>query len=386
MTVSRGCQLQVALLCSALLITCAPPSTVLRPPARTTIPVATSPVASATARPRSASIRATAVGSIPHDFAYVDSSPGRDVTLWLVDHSGAKPPATVAQWTLGSKTYSASRDGTTVVIAAPGAHSIVALHLLRPLTGEATVLYEGAPDARAFFQRLSPDGRRFAFSLGREAGWDGVWVGDVRDGAVRQLLAQPNRRDPSSGPVFPISWSDDGDWLTYSAVDESDLGAGPKLFAHNVVDGRRVVVGAGSLVSWRGQEPRLLVAMVGGKGNQGAFGATVYTFDLSQQHRTELFSIEPRVTGVMWNPSRDEFLYLEETLGCSYHSTVRIRTQAGEARRVGDLNGAEDAWWSSDGATVYALARGVGGDAVVVDATSGREVAKIPNGAPRNCP
>jgi len=374
-------RLPVALLVIALLAS-ACDSAVPTPSASTRPAVLNTPPAASTAvRPASASVRATAV-SIPGNFAYVEASPGRDVTLWLVDLSGAKPPARVAQWTLGSHTWAASRDGKTIVVAAPGAHSIVALHLVRPLTGEATVLYEGPSDARAFFQRLSPDGKRFAFSLGRAAGWDGLWVGDVSDGTVRQLLPQPIPRDPTSGSVFPISWSDDGNWLTYSAADESDLGAGPKIFAHNVVDGRRVVVGKGSLVSWREQEPRLLVATNGGSGSQGAFGATLYTFDLSQQRRAELFSFDPRVTAVAWNPARDEFAYLLETTGCSYHATVWVSTARGPARRVGSVDSAEDAWWSSDGATIYALARGVGTDAVVLDATSAREVAKIPNGGP----
>jgi hypothetical protein len=93
-----------------------------------------------TPRTPSKSVQTTAVASIPREFAYVDASPGRDVNLWLVDLTGATQPVSVARWSLGSNTFSASRDGKTIIVAAPGETSVIALHLLRPLTGEATIL------------------------------------------------------------------------------------------------------------------------------------------------------------------------------------------------------------------------------------------------------
>jgi hypothetical protein len=339
-------------------------------------------------RPPSRSIQTTPVVSIPREFAYIDASPGRDVNLWLVDLSGATPPVSVARWSLGSNTFSASRDGKTIIIAAPGEKSIIALHLLHPLTGEATVLFEGPPDGRVLYPQLSPDGKRFAFTLGRQSGSDGVWVGDVSEGGVRQLYKSP-RADLSEGPVTLFGWSDDGQWLSYSAYDDADLGKGPRIFLHNVVDGRRVEAGPGSLISWRASEPRFLAAVVGGRGNQAAFGATVYTFDLAQQRRTELLTIDPRVEAVLWHPTRDEFLYLQNERSCSFFSSsIWVRSLGTtDAQRIGNIQTAQAAWWSSDGATIYALVAGDGTEGIIVNAMTGQHIATIlEGGPPRPCP
>jgi Tol biopolymer transport system component len=325
-------------------------------------------------RTPSKSVQTTAVASIPPEFAYVDASPGRDVNLWLVDLTGATQPVSVARWSLGSNTFSASRDGKTIIIAAPGEKSIIALDLLHPLTGEATVLFEGPPDGRVFYPRLSPDGKRFAFMLFRQQGSDGIWVGNISDGSVRQVYA-PVREDPTL-----FGWSDDGQWLSYSVSDEADLSNGPHIYLQNVVDGRRVNAGTGSRVSWRAQEPRVLTALVGGKGNQGAFGTTIYTFDLASQRRTEILSIDPRVEIVAWNPARDEFLYLPTDTGCSYQSSIWVRSLgATDAKQVGRIQTAQAAWWSTDGGTIYALAAGDGAEGIIVNAASGQRIATIPD-------
>ena len=125
-----------------------------------------------------------------------------------------------------------------------------------------------------------------------------------------------------------------------------------------------------------------------GKGNQGAFGATVYTLDVAQGRRTELFSIEPRIVTLAWNPVKDEFLFLQTTTGCSFQATLWIRSaSAADAKRIGTLQNAQDAWWSSDGETIYALVPGAGTDGAVVNAATGQRVATIPDGGPvRACP
>ncbi len=340
------------------------------------------PAPSSTPRPPSRSIQTTPVASVPREFAYVDASPGRDVNLWLVDLSGATPPASVARWSNGSNTFSASRDGKTVIIAAPGERSIIALHLLHPLTGEATVLFEGPPDGRVFYPQLSPDGKRFAFTLFRQQGSDGIWVGDLSDGSVRQVYA-PVREDPTL-----YGWSDDGQWLSYSAPDDTDPSHLPHIFLHNLIDGRLVNAGAGSVISWRAPEPRVLTAFVGGQGNQGAFGATIYSFDLAQQQRTVLFSIAPRVAALASSPTRHEFLYLSEEAGCSFHSSIWVRSLgANDARRIGDISTAQAAWWSSDGGAIYALVAGSGREGLVVNAMTGQRIATIPEGGPASpCP
>jgi hypothetical protein len=334
-----------------------------------------------TPRVASRSIQATPVAAIPREFAYVEAGPGRAVTLRLVDLSGSAPPAEVARWSFGSHTYAASRDGKTIIIAAPGERSIAGLHVLHPLTGEATVLFEGPPDGRVFYPQLSPDGKRFAFMLMRQVGSDGIWVGDISDGSVRQLYASPDGRATLFG------WSDDGQWLSYSAYDTHQP-TGPRIFLHNVIDGRRIDAGPGSLISWRALEPRVLAAVVGGKGDQGAFGATVYTFDVAQQRRTELFSTDPALEAVVWNPGRDEFLYLQKDTGCSFVSSVWVRSlDAASARQVGNIQNAQAAWWSADGGTIYALVAGSGTEGIVINASTGQRIATIPEAGPsRPCP
>lgn len=346
-----------------------------------TPPVAVTPAPSATRSP-STGVRATAVAAIPKDFIYVESGPVRDVTLWLVDLSGAAAPAPVARWTGGTGSFGASRDGKTVIVVAPGNRSVLGLHLVRPLTGEATVLFEGPPDGRAFFPRLSPDGSTFAINLLNAGSGEGILIGDVATGTTR-TLAGTAARGPS---VVPLDWSDDGQWLAFFQDEVAPEGSGCCAYLENVRDGRRIRLGLATMVSWRPREPRLLVAKQDLKGNQGAFGATVSTFDLTQQRRTNLFSIDPRITTLKWSPTKDELLYVQETIGCSYNGTLWTTAVGGTAKRIGSADTVQNAWWSADGLTIYALVRGDGPDSPVIDASSGRRIAVIPNDAPRACP
>lgn len=342
-------------------------------------PIAATPAPSATRTP-STGLRATAVAAIPKDFIYVESGPVRDVTLWLVDLSGAAAPAPVARWTGGTGSFGASRDGKTVIVVAPGNKSILGLHLVRPLTGEATVLFEGPADGRVFFPRLSPDGSTFAINLLNAGSGEGILIGDVATATTRALAGTSGR----GSFVVPFDWSDDGQWLTF--FDFAPEGSGCCTYLENVRDGRRIPLGLATMVSWRPTEPRLLVAKQDRTGNQGAFGATVSTFDLTQQRRTNLFSIDPRITTLKWSPTKDELLYVQETVGCSYHGTLWTRAVGGIAKRIGSADTVQNAWWSADGLTLYALVRGEGPDSPVIDASSGRRIAVIPNDAPRACP
>lgn len=312
----------------------------------------------------------------------MESGPSRDVTLWLVDLSGVVAPAPVARWTGGTGSFGASRDGKTVIVVAPGNRSVLGLHLVRPLTGEATVLFEGPADGRAFFPRLSPDGSTFAINLLNAGSGDGILIGDIATGATRALAGTAGR----GSSVVPFDWSDDGQWLAFFQDEVAPEGSGCCTYLENVRDGRRIRLGLATMVSWRPTEPRLIVAKQDRTGNQGAFGATVSTFDLTQQRRTNLFSIDPRITRLKWSPTKDELLYVQETVGCSYHGTLWTTAVGGVAKRIGSADTVENAWWSADGATIYALVRGGGPDSPVIDASSGRRIAVILNDAPRACP
>ncbi len=365
--VSAGCE------------TTGPPSSPLAATSPAATPTPSTTVAAS--RPPSKSIQTTPVGSIPAEFKYIDASPGRDVTLWLVDLTGGVPPAAVARWTLGNQTFSASRDGKTVIIAAPGERSIIALHLLRPLTGEATVLFEGPADGRILYPQLSPDGTRFAFTLGRNTSTDGVWVGDIATGAARQVLPP---RAALDAPTPVLGWSDDSQWLSYLAYDPTDIGKGLRLYLHNISDGRRVDAGVGYLMSWRAREPRLLTLMQ----RNNNTGAAVASYDLAQGKSTELLSIDPRVTTVAWHPVRDAFLYVQSTRSCNFTGTVWMRSLgSADSRQIGNLTTVQGAWWSADGNSVYALVSDPGGGAAVVNAQTGQRIAIIPDGGPTfTCP
>jgi hypothetical protein len=319
---------------------------------------------------------------MPKDFAYVESGPASEVTLWLVDLSGDAAPAPVARWTGGTGSFGASRDGKTVIVAAPGNRSIVGLHLVHPLAGEATVLFEGPADGRVFFPRLSADGSTFAINLLNAGSGEGILIGDVTTGTTRAFAGTSGR----GSSVVPFDWSDDGQWLAYFQEEVAPEGSGCCTYLENVRDGRRIRLGLATMVSWRPTEPRLVVAKQDRTGNQGAYGATVSTFDLAQQRRTNLFSIDPRITTLRWSPTKDEFLYVQETLGCTHHGTLWTAAIGGIAKRVGSADTVQNAWWSADGVTIYALVRGEGPDSPVIDAASGRRIAVIPNDAPRACP
>jgi Tol biopolymer transport system component len=191
---------------------------------------------------------------------------------------------------------------------------------------------------------------------------------------VHQLHA-PVRQDPTL-----FGWSDDSQWVSYSEPDEADLLNGPHIFLHNVIDGRRFNAGPGSRISWRARDPRVLTALVGGKGNQGAFGAAIYTFDLTSQRRTELLSIDARVEALGWSPARDEFLYLATDTGCEFQRSIWVRSPgAADAKQIGSVQTAQAAWWSSDGGTIYALVAGNGTEGIIMNATTGQTIATIPD-------
>jgi len=76
--------------------------------ASSTPTVGASSTTGGTRRP-SISVKTTPVAAIPKDFVYVESSPGVDVTLWLVDLSRATPPVAVARWTGGNGTLCGGR-------------------------------------------------------------------------------------------------------------------------------------------------------------------------------------------------------------------------------------------------------------------------------------
>jgi len=317
----------------------------------------------------------TGIAALPRDFIYVETGAVNDMDLWLVDLSGTTPPISVVRWTGGNGTSAISEDGQTIIVSAPGDRSKYALMLVKPLAGSATVLFDGPPDGRVFFPRLSPDGRRFAFQLYRDIGTDGYFVGETATGVVSHLT-----NAPETGGL--LDWSADSMSITYSS-DQADPRGGQHVFMSNVVDGTKTTVGPGNFAALRAREPKVVTALVGGRGIQGAFGADVYVYDTGARREMKLFSIDPAVTELKWSPARDEFLSVEESLGCRFNSSVWISSTAGARRRFGTITNIDTAWWSRDGNSVYALVPGTGAGGDVVDAATGRRIARLPAGGPR---
>jgi dipeptidyl aminopeptidase/acylaminoacyl peptidase len=369
-----------ALSCALAACTAAPVATSPTPPASalaspTTVATAAPSPTLGVGRPAPSSVAVTAVATLPRDFIYVETGAVNDMDLWLVDLTGGTAPISVVRWTGGNGTSAVSDDGQTIIVSAPGDRSKYALMLVNPLTGRATVLFDGPADGRVFYPRLSPDGRRFAFQLYRDRGTDGYFVGETGTGVVSHLMNAPD-----TGGL--LDWSADSTSITYSS-DQADPLGGQHVFMSNVVDATKTTVSPGNLDALRAREPKVVTAMVGGRGNQGAFGADVYVYDTAARRETKLFSIEPRVTELKWSPARDEFLFLEESVGCRFNSSVWISSTAGARRRFGTIANADTAWWSRDGTTVYALVPGTGAGADIVDAATGRRIAALPVGGRR---
>jgi len=161
-------------------------------------------------------------------------------------------------------------------VVATAAIAVTLGFTLRPAPIEPVVTrFEvSAPDGVEFsdtrYVRLSPDGRRLAFTGVDESGTSALWVHDFTTGTSRRLPGTEGARSPS--------WSPDGQWLAFGAVRQlkkvSLDGSPPQLVTtlENFVgsgawtgDGRIVFGGAGAgtlqIVSAAGGEPVALTLL-----------------------------------------------------------------------------------------------------------------------------
>jgi len=151
--------------------------------------------------------------AVPSEFRYVESWPGRIVTLdltrrvatelatYVAPHSGPGYPG--AQ-------LSASADGRTLLVLVLVGPTEGTLFVLRPESGEVRLIMRGRLE-RAL---LSADGSRFAVARhDADPQLTGLWVGAIADGTMRRLIAD----DPQlvGSPPVPLAFSPVGQLLAF---------------------------------------------------------------------------------------------------------------------------------------------------------------------------
>ena len=360
----------------------AEPSTPAPLPTPTPIPTGTetpspapSPTAIATPRPTARpGIQTTAVGTIPESFRYVaidtEIADGRRTRLWLADLGGRRGATVVAEWEAPAAPvggWSASADGRSVLISATGTRSRVALHLLRPETGETRVLYED-PGTIVISPRISPDGQRYAYTVYPANGGSdlGIWAAALSGGGPRRIAAASTG---TNVPAIPLGWSIDSSWLAFTRdLERTEVHLVPRD------GGPDVVVGEGDKVSWRRNPPELLV------GTYSAPTSRLYTYDLATAKATDVARADKLFfAAIEWHPALDRFVYVEsESAGREASGGIWIRNADGSAPTRLDLGRTVYApQWSRDGTLLSALA---GGDDVrvpVIDLLTGRQLSVL---------
>lgn len=371
---------QIAIVIALVAAGCLPgavtPVSTPRPTQAQATPTATvQPQPIATPSPtRRAGVAAEQAGPIPPSFRYLATRFGGTL-LWLIDLERRGEPRLVARWDGTGSDHSVSRDGRVVLIAAPGPHGHRALYLLRPETGQTSVLFE-APDAGVAWEpQLTADGTRFAFTKHPAAATTserdlGIWSGLTGGGPIARMA------DPSSGTSVPartLGWSTDGRWLAFTRELEI-----PSVFIVPAEGGPPILVGEGHLASWRALEPKLLVAT--GSAARAPGPASLYAFDVAARASWELHRSARPITFVAYSPSGDRFLHVERGPAADplAASEFWMRDADGSApRRLAAPRGASDAAWSPDGAMITVQVGGDDSTVPVTDILGGRFVGAV---------
>ena len=343
-------------------------------PRPTAVPTA-SPTPEPTARP---GVEATAVGTLPESFRLValetEIADGFHTRLWLVDLNERRPPTIVAEWEGPADPVgglSVSDDGRSVLVAAAGPRSRVALYLLRPETGATIVLYQES-DTVAVSARISPDGQRFAFAkYPAQGGSDlGVWAGAAAGGELVRI-ARPSTA--STVPAMPLAFSIDSAWLAFTR--EADSG-GSEVRLVPATGGIETLIGPGDAVSWRRNPPQLLVAAT------TSVPSRAYAYDVDAGRATDVVTSGSALTvisSVQWHPALERFVYVESQGDRANSGGIWIRNADGTSPSRVDVGVGfvYDPRWSRDGTRLTAI--GGGDDSVVplLELFSGRRIAVL---------
>ncbi len=262
---------------------------------------------------------------------------------------------------------SATGDARTLVVNGPGLQGRSAVHIVSLASGSAKLAYEDDRDtaASSVGGALSPDGRRVAFTRSS----DTLTSGRLDEGIWTQVVGavSPTQLVASEPPTFTraLAWSDDGEWLAFT---RSSAGSGSRLYLVRASGGAPRFVGPGKSVDWRGREPKLLVAS-----SPDMFGSDpseLYTVDLTGGARraiTTSAAFSPR-----WHPSLDRVVYVSGS-----PAGVWMQDLGGGAVSIAMSRFSVAAWWSRDGAEVFALFGGDDSTAPIVGLVQRRPGARL---------
>lgn len=351
-------------------------------------------------------LQATAVGTVPSAFHYIETGAGESYRLLLFDEAAIRPPVEVVHGRrmpvpagpdVRSNTFSASADGRIVVVMVRESEQRTTYFVVRPETGELRDVLSGSdfgPPA------VTPDGQRIVYArTSQDPAVNGIWLWHLPVGAggpapTRIVSDEPQR---VGSPPRPLAWSADAKWLAISpSLGESgsevavvDPSAGPTRFdaANNAfVGGRTRLIGPGNALDWRGGEGNVLVTS-----SRSAFGgrSEVYAADVNTGATWNLY--QPGADTVLapaaWHPGLDRFAVSESPLCCGARisSPVWVRGVNGSATKVGDAGGVP--WWSKDGTKLFATVGGDDSIGAIVDLLTNRSIqyCKRSQGSPPGC-
>lgn len=354
-------------------------------------PPGSSPAALAPAVPGSA---ATSSGGspvtaraarVPLEHRYVAVSDGQRGRVLLIDLTSGTGVEVVTARGSSQKPYfvppfSESADGKRLLVGAVGPAQRSALYLVDVAAGSATLLYEDDEiwAIGPLHGVISPDGARYALH-----GHDGVRVGETAGGPTRLFVEDEDPADIAK-VWYPIAWSIDRTAIVLGQGTD----AVTRVAAFRASNAEQYWTGTGSLVSWRLRSPYLAVA-----GSAGTFGGEnrVYAVDPNVGQIRDLEPLTARYFGsIAWQPGADRVLYTAAD-GPFAERDVYTRSLAEDfPKRVAAPKKVWEAWWSSDGARIYAtVARGSTagapgiGDIDILELLGGRVVASVCRGDAR---
>ncbi len=321
----------------------------------------------------------TAVGAIPSSFHYFSTGQGEGYRILLFDEDRAVPPVVVltsgrvpvpAGPDVRSEAFSASADGTVVIIMRRLSEKETTYFVLRPETGAIRALLS-APDLAP--PVVSAEGSRIAYArTSQDPALHGLWLASIAAGAPAPTRLVSDNPQRVSSPPIPVAWSPDGKWLAIG-LGQSDSGyaiavidptAGEARYdaAANppvLVGGRGRTLGRGFAVDWRGGERALLITS-----SRTAFGGRteIYAADVTTGATRSLYRPvgDATLAGAVMHPALDRYAVLEGVLGGGPGSptSIWVRRIDGSATKVAESAFFSAPWWSRDGTKLFSITGG----------------------------
>jgi len=393
---------------AVLYLTAARPQSAVVPTPTPTVPSASpsasatrsSPTSSAPALPTATTSGALGAVTIqvtrttvPAEFRYLVLGSGEEFRLVVLDlNAGRATAVAIARLTVPpggatgpSAAVSASLDGRTVLVTFEVPEASDSLFVVRPETGDATLLVRGEIRGAV----VSSDGARIAIGRNDEdPSLTGLWVG-TPDGAMQRLLSD----DPSStgSPPRPYAFSPDNALLAFG-LGLGDSGWQAMVIAASSKEGRIDRSSGGPQII--GADASVVGPAVGAEfrsarelfvwSSRSLFGGSTvaYIYDTATKTSTDFYRPPAGVLirAAASRPNTREFATVERPECCGVFvagTAAWLRGQDGSARKLGDAVFVIDLWWSRDGTRLFA--EGGGDDSVggISDLLSGKGVMQF---------